>query len=647
MLESIRNAMKSKIGMGIALVVLVLIAFAFTSGDVATNQSFGGIAGGDRVAEVGDERIDTSTLSNAITSALERIKQDDPNVSMKSFLANDGGEDVLEDLIDRLAIAVFGRSNGIVASNKLIDSEIANIPGFKGADGKFSEEQFRSAINQRGISEQTMRDDIAQGLIARQVMIPASFGAAVPNEFATRYAALLKERRRGEIAVLPSIAFAPEKEPTKQEIAAYYNSNREDFIRPERRIIRYASFGDEFLKDVPPPSDEEIAFRYNANRQNYQASEKRRITQLILPTEAAAKAVADEVASGKSLEAAATAKGLAANKLELFSRSELTRQFSKGVADAAFTAARGKIGKPVRSPLGWHIARVEEIDSQPARGLTDVRDELAKEIAIDKQRTALAEKLDAIVEGFDAGSNLREAAEELGVEVKQSRPLTADGLVYLTAGEKPPEILTRVIDTAFVMDTEEPQLAEVEAGKRFVLFDVTDIAESAPAPLKEIEDNVKSALILEKASQAARAAAEKVQAQMRDGSSLTKALASLKKRLPPVQPITMTRPELAQFQQSGQQVPPPIGLMFNMAEGTVKVQPAPQNRAWFVVYLKDIEPGKIGENDPAVAGAKRNLQQVLGSEYADALGRAIRSEIGVSRNDDGIRAVREQLGGGN
>lgn len=647
MLESIRNAMKSKIGAGIALAVLVLIAFAFTSGDVATNQSFGGIAGGDRVAQIGDERIDTSTFSNAITSALERIKQDDPTVSMKSFLANDGADNVLDDLIDRLAIAVFGKNNGIVASNKLIDSEIANLPVFRGADGKFSEDLFRSTINQRGISEQLMRDDIAQGLIARQVMIPASFGAAVPNEFASRYAALLKERRRGEIAVLPSLAFAPEKEPTKEEITAYYNSNRDDFIRPERRIIRYASFGDEILKDVPPPSDAEIAFRYNANKQKYQASEKRRITQLVLPTEAAAKAVADEIASGKSLEAAASAKGLAANQLEFISRADLTRQFSKAVADAAFTAARAKTSKPARSPLGWHIVRVDESESKPARSLADVRDVLAAEIAADKQRTALAEKLDAIVEGFDSGGNLREAAKELGIEVKQTPPLTADGQVYLTKGEKAPEVLTRVIDTAFVMDTEEPQLAEVEAGKRFVLFDVTDIAESAPAPLKEIEDVVKSAFVLDRASQAAKAAAEKVQAQMRDGTSLSKALASLKKRLPPVQPITMTRPELAQFQQSGQQVPPPIGLMFNMAEGTVKVQRAPQNRAWFIVSLTDIEPGKIEQNDPILASAKRDLQQVLGSEYADALGRAIRGEIGVSRNDAGIRAVRVQLGGGN
>ena len=52
MLETFRNALKSKIGAGIALIVLILIALAFASGDVASTGGFGGVAGGDRVATI-------------------------------------------------------------------------------------------------------------------------------------------------------------------------------------------------------------------------------------------------------------------------------------------------------------------------------------------------------------------------------------------------------------------------------------------------------------------------------------------------------------------------------------------------------------------------------------------------------------------
>ena len=320
MFNSIRTFVTSKLGAALAIGVLLLIALSFAGGDISNVGNFGGVAGGDRVATVGDERVDTSTLSQATTSALERVKQQDPTMSMKAFIADKGMDNVLDDLIDRLAIATFGRDNGIVASDRLIDSEIAKIPAFKGADGKFSETLFRQAIQQRGITEALLRDDLAQSLIARQIMVPASTGTIMPRKLATRYAALLGETREGEIAILPSVLFRSVTEPSDKEVAAYYAANRNDFIRPERRTIRYATFGAEVFAKAIAPTDAEVAARYKANAAQYAASEKRSVTQLIVPTEAAAKAVMAEVAGGKSLEAAAQAKGLAASTLDALSQ---------------------------------------------------------------------------------------------------------------------------------------------------------------------------------------------------------------------------------------------------------------------------------------------------------------------------------------
>ena len=646
MLQFFRKFFATKFGAGIAIAILVLIAFAFTSGDVANTGGFGGVAGGDRVAMVGDDRIDNATLAQAATSAVERVREEDPTISMKTFLAEDGLEQVLDDLIDRMAIAVFGKDNGIVVGERLIDSEISQIPAFRGADGKFSEETLRLALSQRGLSEQMMRDDISQSLIARQVMLPASVGSVMPEEMARRYATLLRETRKGQIAVIPSIAFVEKKEPTDKELEAYYRKNRDNFIRPERRTIRYASFSDTILKDLPEPTESEIAFRYNANQEQYEAREKRRITQLIVPTQAAAQAVVDEVGQGKSLEDAAKAKGLAATALELFSRSELAGQFSDGVAQAVFAASSGKIAKPAKSALGWHVARVEEIDSRPARTLDQVRGELSQEIATEKRRIALAEALEGIEDRFDSGGNLQEVADAYGLKVQKTAPVTADGNVYMKPGQRAPAVLARVLETAFAMETEEPQLAEVERGTAFVVYDVTDIEESAPAPLKEIRQEVRSAFILDKAQDKAKKAAEKMRSEIGEGKSPRAALNAIGKRLPPVQSVSMSRPELSRMQQQQQQVPPPLALMFNMAEGTTKALPAPDNRGWFVVSLDDIIPGKIGKDDRIIEAARRELGTVLGSEYTDALGRAIRDSVGVERNPDGIRAVREQLGGG-
>lgn len=642
MLDFFRRFSKSKVGALVVLAFLALIAIAFASADVANTGSFGGIAGGDRVATVGKQRIDTATLSQSATTALENIKQQDPKMSMQGFLAAGGLEKVLDDLISRSAIAEFGRVHGIIASDRLVDSEIAKLPAFQGPDGQFSETAFRQVIQQRGMSEKLVRDDLGQGLIARQVLTPAALGATIPREMAVRYAALLRETRKGAIALLPAAAFAPSQPPSDAVLQQFYAANRNDFIRPERRVIRYATFGDAALKTIPAPTEAEIAKRYAGSKAEYAALETRRLTQLIVPTEAAAKAIAAEVASGKSLAAAATAKGLSTAAIGPIAKDALAGQSSQAVANAAFAAAGGSLAAPARSGLGWHVIHVDAVDVRPARTLDQVRGELAVVIAAEKRRAALSDLSARIEEQFDNGGNLTEAARDLGITVAETPEITADGQLYLQPGQQVPPELAKVVQTAFSMEREnQPQLAEVEPGKTFVIFDVSRIAPSAPAPLAEIRQDVQTVWMLRQGFAAAKAAAQTMQAEVRKGATLTAAMAKLGRPLPPVQQVTMGREQIGQMQQ----VPPALMLLFSMAERTVKVLPGPQDRGLFIVALDDIEPMAVRPNDPLVAAAQRQLGQIVGNEYADQLRRAIAAEIGVTRNADAVKAVRNQLGG--
>jgi len=132
---------------------------------------------------------------------------------------------------------------------------------------------------------------------------------------------------------------------------------------------------------------------------------------------------------------------------------------------------------------------------------------------------------------------------------------------------------------------------------------------------------------------------------LRKGEKIEAVLARIGKKLPPVERVGMTRPQLTQIQQSGRQVPPPIRLMFAMASGSVKVQEAPQQRGWFVVVLDKIETGKVERNDPTIRVAQRDLGKSVGSEYSDALRKAITKSIGVKRNEAAIAALQNELAG--
>ncbi len=644
MLEFFRKALKSKIGIAVTLGFLILIALAFASADVAGTGKFGGIAGGDRVAMVGSDRIGTADLGRSANTALRQLKEQQPTVTMQSFLAEGGLDRTLDQMIDRFAIAAFGRKSGLRAGDRLIDSEIAQISAFRGADGKFSDALFRQLIQQQGLSEKQVREDLGLNLLARQVLLPVTFGANVPDELAMRYGALQREARKGALAVLPSEAYAPAAAATDAQVSAYYAAHRNDYIRPERRAIRYATFGQEALHDLPAPSEAEIAARYKRDGARYAASESRSFQQLVVPTAAAANAILAEVSAGKSLQAAASAKGLATASIAATSKADLADNSSAAVADAAFAAAPGKVSAPARGSLGWYLMQVGTVTAKPGRSLADARGEITTALKAEKLRVAVADLGTRIEDQIDDGASLEEIAKGLGLTIETSKSLTADGKVYGSASETAPPVLARVLSTAFAMEEGEPQLAEIDPGKQFLVYGVSEINASAPAPLKDVRADVAQAWRLTEGAKAAKAATDRVMVKMRKGMDLAAALAEEKKLLPPPDRLDLTREKLAAM---GERVPAPLALFFSMAKGTVKQLEAPRHAGWFIVRLDAITPGAVMKNDPLLASARAELGKATAGEYEAQFVAAARADVGVERNKSAIAAVRRQLGGEN
>lgn len=643
MLLFFRSFFKSKFGLAITFAFLALIAFAFASSDVANTGMFGGVAGGERVAVVGDERIDSAELAQSASTALDRLRQDNPALSMPAFIAQGGLEEVLDQLIARYAIATYAERFGLRAGDNLINSEIRQIGAFRGPDGNFSADAYNQTLAAQGLTDAMVRQDIGSGLLAQQMLVPASFGATIPLSLATRYARLFKERREGAIGFLPSGAFFPEGDPSAAQLQAYYQENRGDFIRPERRVIRYALFGEEEIEDAIAPIDAEIAARYRENSAEYAASEARSFTQLIVPTQQAAQAIRQRVAAGASFASVAQEAGFRTSTLEAQSRAQVADDASPAVAQAYFDAARGAITEPTRSPLGWHVARVDSVETTPGRSLAQVRDELASTIREEKRVRALVDLAAQIEERIDDGETLTAIAQDLGLTVRSTPPVTADGGVYGTQGETISEEIAPVLETAFQMEESEPQVGEVARGDTFAIFETADITASAAAPLAEIREDVITSWKLAQGSQAARAAADRVLARLRDGATMASALAAEDVRLPAAEQIALTREDLAR--RGDQRIPPPLALLFSMAEGTSKRLEATNNLGWFVVDLDDIELGEMAGDDPLIAQAQSQLGETVGQEYADQLVIAMREAMGVERNETAIDAVRRQLAG--
>lgn len=643
MLQFFRSFFKSKIGIVITLGFLILIGFAFALSDVSNSSVFGGVAGGDQVAVVGDRKISAADLSTSATSAMEQERSNDPTLSMASYVARGGVTEVLEAMISRWALAEFAEDLGLRAGKRLVDSEIANYPQFRGADGNFDPEAFRQVLSQQGLNENQVRQDLSQGMLSRQLVVAAGFGARPPASIARRYAALLAERRTGNLGALPAGAYAPTGNPTDAQLQEYYTENRADYIRPERRVLRFASFGEDALGDVAAPTEQLIARRYQRDIASFQPRERRSFTQLVVPTQAAAQAVVNEVRGGISLEASAQAKGLATAPIAASDQTAFAATSSAAVAQAAFAAAQGALAAPAQGGLGWYVLRVDSVVRDPGRSLADARADIAAQLTAEMRRTALNEATARIEEEMAEGRSLAEVAEELGLELQTSAPVTATGQIYGTNTTAPQE-LAPIFALAFEMEEGEPQMAETVPGTSFLIFDVAEITPSAAAPLAEIRENVALAWRRDRGMAGAAAAAGRVIARMGQGQTLAASMAAEGKTLPASEAINMDRRELAALGQQGQ-VPPVLMLFFSMAEGTAKPLAQQGSSSWFVVELDDIITPEIAEDAPVVADTARQLATTSSQEYAEQLVKAIEGGLKVETNQNAVDAVIAQLTG--
>lgn len=641
MLSIFRRGFMAKIMLvvlGIGLLAIVLTGFG--TGGSGGLGGLGGL-GGSNVANVGGEKLSSARLTDETQRQLTRLRREQPELDMAAFLGQGALEEVLDQLIDLTASAVFGRQQGLGASRQMVDRDIASISEFHDLAGRFDDATFRRILAQENMTEQQVRDDFETRLLQRQLLGPVARSAHVPNMIALRYASLLLESRSGVVGAVPSAAMGAGAEPSEAELAAFYRSGRARYTIPERRVIRYAVFGPENVAAQATEAEIQAAYRSDPS---YTARETRRLSQVVLP-EAAARALAQKVAAGTPFAAAAQQAGRSAADIALGAngREEYAAKSSPAVAAAVFGAAKGATVGPVRGPFGWHVVKVEDIIVAAAKPLASVRGEIAAQIQQRKSLNAVSDLASRIENAIGDGSTFDEIAAAQKLAVKETPPVTATGAAPETAGWQAPPELQPLLEGAFALEPgEEPAVETIQENQRYAMVAVTRAVPAAVPPLASIRDRVKADLIVRRASERARAVASSIVARINAGTPPAQAFAQAQVKLPPVQTLTATRREIA---RSNAQVPPPMAMMFSLPRGKARLLPAPDGRGWFVVYLDRIVPGDASTEPALTKAVRTQFAEIMGEEYARQFTAAIRTELKVERNEQAVRKLRGELAG--
>ena len=464
MLSSFRRLSKSKVGTVILVVFLLGIVASFALADMANigGGSIGQSSG--TLAEAGDEEVSERDFSTAMDRLLVAARQQNPEATLSS-IAGDAPA-LLEQLIDETALRAFAADNGLLLSRRLIDAEIAGLPQTRGLDGKFSQEAYNAFLASQRLTDAQLRRFLAGDLLQRTMLGTVAANARVPVGVATQYASILLERREGELVLVSNDSFRAGLAPTPGDLQTYYAQNRQRYVVPERRVLRMASIGPAQVAGVAPTA-QEIAAYYNANRATYAGREVRVISQAVVPTRQAADGIATRARGGAAFAAAAAPAGLSAEDVSVGpqSRQQFTSLAGEPVAAAAFGAARGAIVGPIRSDLGWHVIRIDEVRGETGRSLEQVRGEIAARLAADKRKEALLDLVTRVEESIEDGASLTEAAAAARLTLVETPPITATGADRANPAYRLPPELAPALRAGFELTADDDPVVEARPGE--------------------------------------------------------------------------------------------------------------------------------------------------------------------------------------
>jgi peptidyl-prolyl cis-trans isomerase D len=642
MLSSFRRLSKSVIGTGLMVLVLLMILIGFAMQDISSvfSGNFGLSKG--TLVKIGSEPVSERDLDGAMKRALNDARQQNPEATY-AVLASQFDK-ILDSLIDEHAMIAFAEDHGFILSKRLVDAEIASLPQTKGLDGKFSDAAYAAFLQQQQLTDADIRRLLQVALTQRLVLAPAAVEAKVPVGVARPYAAMLLEQREGQLLVVPAEAFRAGLNPSDGDLQSFYNQNRARYTIAEQRVLRLAKVAPDTVPGAAP-TEAEIAAYYKANQATYAGSETRVISQALVQDKKQADGIAARARSGATIAAAAAPAGLAAEDVNVGaqSRAQFTNLAGAAVASSAFAAAKGAIIGPVRSDLGWHVIKIEDIRGASGKSLAQARDEIAALLATNKRKEALTDMIAKVEDQIADGASFAEAVGAAKLPVITTPAVSASGAARGDASYKFPAELEPALKAGFAMAVDDdPEVVTLANDGGYVVVDVDQVIEAAPAPLAEIKERVRGDWIHRKASDRAQAVASQIAAKVARGTPMAQAASEAGVSLPPVEPINARRIQIARAEPDAVA---PLRMLFSLSQGKSRMVADPNDRGFFIVKTDKIVPGNALSAPGLIVQTQREFQDTVSAELGQQMLAAMKAEQGVKRNEDAIAAAKRRYSG--
>lgn len=513
MLQKIRdNTQENVIFKG--MIVFIALMFLFWGVHTTINELSNSE---DKVAvKVNGEPVLEADIQSQVEMNRQQIlSQLGENVDPASIDEKMIREKTVNSLVEHEVIRQVANEYKLYFSDAALQQFIQEIDLFK-TDGKFDQKKLDQFLVARHTTYKKLSKLLRQDQQMDQLKKGLEDSAFTTDADVARAALLDNQLRTGSYAVISAEKLKNSISISDEEIAEFYEKNKDTFVSPETVTVDYIELNkDDFAKDVTVTSDD-LEKQYKAELALINAREQRRAAHILI---ALSDKVSDEQAKVKITDIAtklknggdfrALAAELSDDKGSAANGGDLGF-ISKGLYDPAFEQAlyaldQNQISVPVKTQFGYHIIKLLETKKDKAPSFEAMKSELESQVALVKSVELFNAKVDKLQTLTFESSDLEMPAKELNLSIKTTAPFTR------TKGEGIAE-QQKVIDAAFSDDvlTKGINSELIDIGKdRVVVIHLNSHQESAVKPLErvrlEIIDKLKDKKAKELASERGKA----------------------------------------------------------------------------------------------------------------------------------------------
>lgn len=331
--------------------------------------------------------------------------------------------------------------------------------------------------------------------------------------------ALVLQQRDVRLATLDLKALQAEQKVTDEELQAYYDQNKHNFIAPEQMKVSFIAMDAAAMQSNITVTEEDIAAYYDQNRSSYTQPERRNYSVIQFKTEVEAKAALDELKKGADFAVIAKEKST-----DIISRNNggelgwLEPETTPDEVKAANLSEKGQLSDVIKSSVGYLIVRLNDIKPELVKPLSEVHDELAKKLKQEKALDAYYALQQKVNDAATSDNESLASAEEVaGTKAQQTGWFTRD-TVPAEINFKP--VVQAIFDGRLVGENgsagSNSEVITVDGDRAFVIR-IDGHKPEGIEPFDQVRDQISELVKRQKAEQQARVDGEKILTALKQG----------------------------------------------------------------------------------------------------------------------------------